>query len=110
MNLKAIDFPLREPKINMNDIDDIYKCPSCDLPRSCISTSDSSKTFDSLTEFKTYSRKKKKKVKFNPNVTVVNIQSFKNNSKNNDYKNSSIFDEEFNKNKMRKQCANCLIF
>ena len=107
MDLKVRDIYFKEPIINM---DDIYKCPSCDLPRSSISSWESSKTLDTLNNFKASSRKKYKKVKFNKNVTIVNIQSFKNNRKKSNQKNCSIFDEDFNEKKVKKQCANCLIF
>ena len=103
-----MDIHLKEPIINMNDI---YKFPSCDVPRSCISDSDSSNTLDTVNEFKSLTRKKCKKVKFNQSVTIINIQSFKNNkTKNDQNKKPSIFDEDCNHNKNQKQCDNCSIF
>ena len=110
MNLKARDIQLKEPISNM---DDIYRFPSCDLPRSYISFSDSSNTSDTSEDFKNFSTKKikkVKKVKFNQNVTVVNIQSFKNNKNKYNQKKPTIFEEDFNEDKIKKQCANCSIF
>ena len=109
MKLNARAIQSKEPISNMNDI---YRFPSCDLPRSYISFTDSSKNLVSLGEFNktSFSSKKVKKVKFNQNVTVINIQSFKN-KKNKDYQNKpSIFDEDYNKDKIKKECTNCSIF
>ena len=50
----------------------------------------------------------KKKVEFNKNVTVVNIQSYKKEMKKNSHKNYPIFfDEDFND---EMKCINCNIF
>jgi len=50
----------------------------------------------------------KKKVKFNQNVTVINIQSYKKEMRKNQYKNyPSIFDEDFND---EMKCIECNIF
>ena len=108
MNLKDRDIQLKEPISNM---DDKYKFPSCDLPRSYITFSDSSQNLVSLDEYKTsFSSKKVKKVKFNQNVTVINIQSYKNKKTQDNEKKPTIFDEDFNKDKIQKQCSNCSVF
>ena len=100
-----MDLKLNEDQI-LNSEDNIYKYQSSDLPKLTISMSESSKS----TRFDSYSRKKNKRVTFNRNVTVVNIQSHKKDLRK-QYKQNlhSVFDEDFNEDKNQK-CANCEIF
>ena len=87
-------------------IENIYKYPSCEIPKSSISISESSNS----TRFDSFSRKKVKRVKFNQNVTVVNIQSHKKDIRKQNYqKYTSVFEEDFNDEK-NKNCLNCILF
>ena len=87
-------------------IENIYKYPSCETPKSSISISESSNS----TRFDSFSSKKKKRVKFNQNVTVVNIQSHKKDIRKQNYqKYTSVFEEDFNDEK-NKNCLNCILF
>ena len=87
-------------------IENIYKYPSCETPKSSISISESSNS----TRFDSFSRKKEKRVKFNQNVTVVNIQSHKKDIRKQNYqKYTSVFEEDFNDEK-NKNCLNCILF
>ena len=78
-------------------IDDSYKFPSCEYPRSLVIDSES---ID-------YSRFNYNFTKRNKKVTIVNIQSHKKMGKNMNY--NSIIDEDFNDDK-KKKCVNCRIF
>ena len=83
-----------------------YKYSSCILPKSIISTSESSDS----TRFETFTIKNVKRVSFNQNVTVINIKSHKKDTrKHNHQKYTSIFEEDFNEDKNQK-CVNCNIF
>ena len=92
----------KEPIISMENK---YKFPSCDQPKLTISISESNYS----TRFESLSNKQIKSVRFNPNVSVVNIQSHKrylrkiNNPKND-------LEEEFNEDYGKKNCINCEIF
>ena len=89
-------------------MENIYRYPSCDTPKSSISISDSPNS----TRFKTFyhTQKKKKRVQFNQNVTIVNIQSHKRTMRKQNYqKYSTIFEEDFNEDH-NKKCINCIIF
>ena len=100
-----------DSKINLSsDIDTIknnnYKYPSSDLPKSVISMSESTDS----TMFETYRRKSAKRVTFNRNVTIINIQSHKKDTRKHNYqKYTSIFEEDFNEDK-NQNCVNCNIF
>ena len=84
-------------------IDDSYKFPSCEYPRSLVIDSESI----DYSRFNYNFTKRNKKVKFNKKVTIVNIQSHKKMGKNMNY--NSIIDEDFNDDK-KKKCVNCRIF
>ena len=89
-------------------MENIYRYPSYDTPKSSISISESPNS----TRFETfsYTQKKKKRVQFNQNVTIVNIQSHKRTMRKQNYqKYTSVFEEDFNKDHNQK-CVNCIIF
>ena len=89
-------------------MENTYRYPSCDTPKSSISISESPNS----TRFETYYRtqKRKKRVQFNQNVTVVNIQSHKKTMRKHNYqKYTSVFEEDFNEDHNQK-CVNCTIF
>ena len=101
-NTKEIN---NEEPISIID-EDYYKYPSCDYPRNKIAYYES----NDYTRFNSVRREGNKRVKFNNNVTIVNIQSHKNTIKNQNYLNS-IIDEDFNEEKeKKKKCVNCNIF
>ena len=54
-------------------IDDFYRFPSCEFPRSIVNNSESI----DYTRFNSCTKGKNKRVRFNQNVTIVNIQSKK---------------------------------
>ena len=91
----------------INNEDDAYRYPSTDIPKLEISRSISSLS----TRFSSDSRKKsKKRVTFNRNVTVVNIQSYKKSLRKNNYqKPPSVFEDDFNEDRNEK-CRDCEIF
>ena len=101
-NQKNMRYPL-------SSIENFYKYSSTEYPKSSIEEIE----LDSpnSTRFETKSKsdgKIKKKVEFNKNVTVVNIQSYKKEMKKNSHKNyPSFFDEDFND---EMKCINCNIF
>ena len=64
-----------------------------------------SETID-YTRYNTFSKNRDKKVTFNNNVTIVNIQSHKKYVKNQSY---SMIEEDFNEEKDKK-CVNCNTF
>ena len=77
-------------------------------PKSSISISESPNS----TRFETFyhTQKRKKRVQFNQNVTVVNIQSHKKTMRKQNYqKYTSVFEEDFNEDH-NKNCVNCTIF
>ena len=87
-------------------IENIYKCPNYETPKSSKYISESSNS----TRFDSFSRKKPKKVKFNQNITVINIQSYKKDIRKQNYqKYTSVFEEDFNDEK-NKNCLNCILF
>ena len=89
-------------------MENTYGCPSCDTPKSSISISESPYS----TRFETFhhTQKKKKRVQFDKNVTVVNIQSHKRTMRKQNYqKYTSVFEEDFNEDH-NPRCVNCTIF
>ena len=89
-------------------MENTYRCPSCDTPKSSISISESPNS----TRYETFyhSQKRIKRVQFNQNVTVVNIQSHKKAMRKQNYqKYTSVFDEDF-KEDHKQKCVNCAIF
>ena len=89
-------------------MENIYRYPSCDTPKSSISISESSNSRRFETFYHT--QKKKKRVQFNQNVTVVNIQSHKRTMRKQNYqKYTSAFEEDFNEDH-NQNCVNCIIF
>ena len=87
-------------------IDDFYRFPSCEFPRSIVNNSESI----DYTRFNSCTKGKNKRVRFNQNVTIVNIQSHKKLVKSQNYQNiHSIIEEDFNEEKDKK-CVNCNIF
>ncbi len=90
-------------------ISDDYKYPSCEFPRTLMFNSEESVD---RSIFNTFSKKRNKKVKFNDNVTIINIQSHKKkirkqNNKNLKEKIEQDFREE---EERRKACADCIVF
>ena len=94
-------------KYPSNNIEEYYKYSNNEFPKSIIET-DSRYSTRYETKEKSNSNIKKK-VEFNKNVTVINIQSYKKENKQNIYKkNKCVLDDEFNgDNKMK--CVNCNI-
>ena len=89
-------------------MENTYKYPSCDTPKSSISISESPNS----TRYETFyhTQKRKKRVQFNQNVTVVNIQSHKKTMRKQNYqKYTSVFEEDFKEDHNQK-CVNCIIF
>ena len=89
-----------------NSLDSFYKFSnsSNDLPKLTISESSNSTRYDS------YRKKIPKRVSFNKNVTVVNIQSHKKYLRKQNHQTfSSGFEEDFN-DENNKNCVNCTIF
>ena len=82
----------------------IYKSPSCELPKLTISESANSTRYESNQR---NSNRKNKKVSFNKNVSVVNIQSHKKYLRG-QYNKKAYFEEDFNDN--NQNCVNCNIF
>ena len=82
-------------------IDENYKFPSCEHPRNIPNNSE---TID-YTRYNSFSKNPNKKVTFNENVTIVNIQSHKKIG----IKNYKKFEEDFNEEK-EKKCIDCVIF
>ena len=83
-------------------MDNYYRFPSCEFPRSMTNNTESI----DYTRFNTCSKQRNKKVSFNQNVTIVNIQSHKKYVKNQSY---SMIEEDFNEEKDTK-CVNCNTF
>ena len=104
-----MDIQLKEDQKleRLNSEEDVYSYPSTDFPKLSISTSESSLS----TRFSSNSKKKtKKRVTFNRNVTVVNIQSYKKSLRKNNYqKPPSVFEDDFNEDRNEK-CRDCEIF
>ena len=83
-----------------------YKYPSCEFPRNKVMNYES----NDYTRFNSVRREGIKKVTFNNNVTIVNIQSHKNLVKNQNFLNE-IIEEDFKEEKeKKKKCVNCNIF
>ena len=85
-----------------------YRYPSHDTPKSSISISESlnSTRYETLS----HTQRGKKRVQFNRNVTVVNIQSHKKAMRKHNYqKYTSVFEEDFNE-EHKQNCVNCTIF
>ena len=101
MDIKLKEFQRQD---SINSSDSISKYSYNDLPKLTISESSNSTRYDS------YSRKIHKKVSFNRNVTVVNIQSYKKYLRKQNHETfSSGFEEDFN-DENNKNCVNCTIF
>ena len=91
-----------------NCIEKYYKLSNYEFPKFMIENMDSRYSTRYETKNKSISNIKKR-VEFNKNVTVINIQSYKKEMKNNFFQYNNIFDDEFNEdNKMK--CINCNIF
>ena len=89
-------------------MENTYRYPSCDTPKSSISISESPNSTRYDTFYQT--QKRKKRVQFNQNVTVVNIQSHKKTMRKHNYqKYTSVFEKDFNEDHNQK-CVNCAIF
>ena len=86
-----------------NSFEYSYKYPTSEFPKSFIDDANSRNS----TRFETKSKSNKiKKVVFNKNVTVINIQSYKKELKKNIHK---TFDDDINDDNEMK-CVNCKIF
>ncbi len=87
---------------------DNFKYPSCDYSRNIIINSEEP---INQSIFNTFSKKRNKKVTFEDNVTIINIQSHKKSNRinfNNDLK--AKIEEDFKEEeKNQKACANCII-
>ena len=104
MNINIKEIQEQEPKSIVEN--NIYKYPSCGLPKLTIGFSESSNS----TRFESNSCKNVKRVSFNNNVTVVNIQSHKKYLRTqNNQKFPSVFEEDF-KDENKQKCVNCEIF
>ena len=104
MNNNRLHDSFEEGPISI--MENMYKFPSCDTPKLCISISESPYS----TRFETNSSKKTKRVQFNRNVTVINIQSHKKTIRKHNYQRyTPVFEEDFNEEK-KKNCVNCNIF
>ena len=91
-----------------NSIEKYNKLSNYEFPKLTIENMDSRYSTRYETKNKSISNIKKR-VEFNKNVTVINIQSYKKEMKNNFFQYNNIFDDEFNEdNKMK--CINCNIF
>ena len=96
---KSKKYKEKEP---LSSMENIYKYPSCDKPKLTISISES----NGSTRFESLSNKHVKRVRFNQNVTIVNIQNHKkylrklNNPK--QFLEEEFYEEDENKN--------CVIF
>ena len=94
-------------KNNINNIEE-YKYPSNEFPKFVIDDSESRFSTRFESKNKSFSGVKKK-VEFNKNVTVVNIQSYKKEMRKKLYRqNDGSFDEDFQDEHMK--CFNCSIF
>ena len=104
MNNNRLHDSFEEGPISI--MENMYKFPSCNNPKSSISISESPYS----TRFETCSSKKVKRVQFNKNVTVINIQSHKRAIRKHNYQRyTPVFEEDFNEEK-KKNCVNCNVF
>ncbi len=102
MDIKLKEIERQE---SIKSLDNINKSFGNDLPKISISTSQSSNS----TRYDSYSRKIPKRVTFNRNVTVVNIQSYKKYLRKPNHQTiSSGFEEDFEDH--NHNCVNCEIF
>ena len=92
-----------------NSIEYFYKYSNNNIPKSSIEQEETESPNSTRYETKPKSNRKiKKKVEFNQNVTVINIQSYKKEMRKNLYKNYQNFlDEDFND---EMKCVECNIF
>ena len=92
-----------------NSIEYFYKYSNNSIPKSNIEQEEAESPNSTRYETKQKSNNKiKKKVKFNQNVTVINIQSYKKEIRKNYIRNNpNFFDEDFND---EMKCINCNIF
>ena len=98
-------------KYPSNTIENFYKNSSGEFPKSTVEEmySDYSTRFESKNKSNS-NKNVKKKVNFNKNVTVINIQSYKKEIRKNYFKNkTNVFDEELISDD-RMKCVNCNIF
>ena len=98
-------------KYPSNTIENFYKFSSGEFPKSTVEEmySDYSTRFESKNKSNS-NKNVKKKVNFNKNVTVINIQSYKKEIRKNYFKNKTdVFDEELISDD-RMKCVNCNIF
>ena len=105
-----MDFKYNSVKYRSNIIENNYRYPSSDLPKCSIEENYSNNSTRFETEKKIRSKKIKKKVEFNKNVTVINIQSYKKEMRK-DYQdiNKDYLDEDFSACN-RIKCFECNIF
>ncbi len=87
-------------------MEDFYRYTSCEYHRNI--DNDNSESIDYTRYNNTFPKKINKKVKFNQNVTIINIPSHKKMVKKQSYQNfNPIIDEDEDKD---KKCVNCNIF
>ena len=102
---------MEEKKSNEEPVSimDNYKFPSCDYSRNIIMNSEEP---INQSIFNTFSKKREKKVTFEDNVTIINIQSHKKSNRNKFTNNlKAKIEEDFKEEeKNQKACANCTIF
>ena len=105
-----MDFKYNSVKYRLNIIENNYRYPSSDLPKFSIEDNYSNNSTRFETEKKIRSKKIKKKVEFNKNVTVINIQSYKKEMRK-DYQdiNKDYLDEDISAHN-RIKCFECNIF
>ena len=105
-----MDFKYNSVKYRSNIIENNYRYPSSDLPKFSIEDNYSNNSTRFETEKKIGSKKIKKKVEFNKNVTVINIQSYKKEMRK-DYQdiNKDYLDEDISAHN-RIKCFECNIF
>ena len=105
-----MDFKYNSVKYRSNIIENNYRYPSSDLPKFSIEDNYSNNSTRFETEKKIGSKKIKKKVEFNKNVTVINIQSYKKEMRK-DYQdiNKDYLDEDTSVHN-RIKCFECNIF
>ena len=105
-----MDFKYNSVKYRSNIIENNYRYPSSDLPKFSIEDNYSNNSTRFETEKKIRAKKIKKKVEFNKNVTVINIQSYKKEMRK-DYQdiNKDYLDEDISAHN-RIKCFECNIF
>ena len=106
-----MDFKYNSVKYRSNIIENNYRYPSSDLPKCSIEDNYSNNSTRFETEKKNKSKKINKKVEFNKNVTVINIQSYKKEMRKDYYQdiNKDYLDEDISAHN-RIKCFECNIF